>query len=375
VALQDNFEEAIDLRSLHPFFCLPGKAQAGQEENFVPTRHPLQFGEEAFESLSFFADRLRVICVPADQAKGPCWARSLCQSLLGSEEFFLQIDSHMRFAPGWDHILLEDLRTCLKDTPRAVLTAYPPGYSEQDSFDSVPAERRPVLLCGWKFDAKGMLRTKGRLLKSPLEVPILSLFWAAGLSLSPSSFVREVPYDPSLEFVFFGEEPSMLCRMASWGWRCFCPSQSVVFHLWERGGRPSVPGSGQGEETEKKEKRERGEERIRQLIGLKKRNDTPGPPQQTVSVPRGPWSVPSADLDTGDGQGGSGHSEVPLLGPEATPRSLWAERGIDIDRTEVLPLAARGGFSHERSFAETEHKENVAEVLHLLAQKGLFGPG
>jgi len=35
--------------------------------------------------------------------------------------------------------------------------------------------------------------------------PHLSLFWAAGFNFSLGRVLTEVPYDPTLDFLFFGE--------------------------------------------------------------------------------------------------------------------------------------------------------------------------
>ncbi len=40
--------------------------------------------------------QVRCLVVPAEEASGPCPARALAQMLWRGEEFFLQIDSHMR---------------------------------------------------------------------------------------------------------------------------------------------------------------------------------------------------------------------------------------------------------------------------------------
>ncbi|CAM9305152.1 unnamed protein product [Choristocarpus tenellus] len=42
----------------------------------------------------------RVLRMPAGDAAGPCWARHIAQSLWRGEDYYLQIDSHMRFRPG-----------------------------------------------------------------------------------------------------------------------------------------------------------------------------------------------------------------------------------------------------------------------------------
>ena len=55
-----------------------------------------------------------------------------------------------------------------------------------------------------------------------------SLFWAAGFSFSSSEAAIAVPYDDSLEFLFFGEESSMAARYWTHGYRIFAPTQAVV---------------------------------------------------------------------------------------------------------------------------------------------------
>ena len=63
---------------------------------------------------------------PCSAAQGPAWARSQAQRLHRGEAFVLQIDSHCRFAPGWDALLLRMLQACPSQKP--MLTTYPPGY-------------------------------------------------------------------------------------------------------------------------------------------------------------------------------------------------------------------------------------------------------
>ena len=44
---------------------------------------------------------VRKIFLEHTQAKGPCYARALAQTLWEGEDYFLQIDSHMRFVEHW----------------------------------------------------------------------------------------------------------------------------------------------------------------------------------------------------------------------------------------------------------------------------------
>ena len=43
--------------------------------------------------------RIRMVRMPPEEARGPCWARYLAQLLWAGEEFYLQIDSHMLRMP------------------------------------------------------------------------------------------------------------------------------------------------------------------------------------------------------------------------------------------------------------------------------------
>lgn len=77
------------------------------------------------------------------------------------------------------------------------------------------------------------------LLSTASFYPISSPLWAAGFSFSESELLLEVPYDPLLPFLFFGEEVSMAARMYTRGFDFFAPAEAVVYHLWTRNNRPT----------------------------------------------------------------------------------------------------------------------------------------
>jgi hypothetical protein len=60
-------------------------------------------------------------------SRRPCKARQLAQSLWNGEEFYLQLDAHMRFVRGWDTQLTAWLATAELTSPKAVLSTYPSG--------------------------------------------------------------------------------------------------------------------------------------------------------------------------------------------------------------------------------------------------------
>ncbi|TMW56459.1 hypothetical protein Poli38472_006469 [Pythium oligandrum] len=176
---------------------------------------------------------VRIEWIHYSHAAGPCVARAMAQSLWKNEQYYLQIDSHMRFRHGWDVELLAQLKQCPSE--KAILTTYPLGYTLPNEISS---DTRPALLCASGFDDQGMLRQASKTLTRVADKPIPSLFWAAGFAFSSADVIKEVLYDQSLRFLFFGEEASMSARLWTHGWDFFAPSEMFIYHLWTRAYRP-----------------------------------------------------------------------------------------------------------------------------------------
>lgn len=169
--------------------------------------------------------QLRELRCHANDSLGACWARSrIFEELLQGEEYVLQIDSHMRFEPGWDETLIDMLARC--PSPRALITTYPPAYVP-------PAERGTpglTLLAADLFNDMGILMVKPRTIHpdEPLPAPPPSAFLSANLLFGPVTAFREVPYDPHL--YFHGEEISMAARFWTHGWDLHAPDRCVMYH-------------------------------------------------------------------------------------------------------------------------------------------------
>jgi [Skp1-protein]-hydroxyproline N-acetylglucosaminyltransferase len=177
---------------------------------------------------------IRILQLHAKDAAGPCYARALCQHLMqGDEDYYLQIDSHMRFRRNWDTYLIHTLPA----GDKTMLTTYPVGYQLPNK---IPNEMRGTILVPWKIDTAGMLRQRGRLFEKCGSAPIRCYLYAAGFNFSKTLSVKDVPYDVTLRHVFFGEELSMAARLFTSGWDLYAPPESVVYHLWSRSHRPVV---------------------------------------------------------------------------------------------------------------------------------------
>jgi len=162
-----------------------------------------------------------------EESQGPCWARSIANSLIKAEDYFLQIDSHMRFAEGWDLILVDMLDRCPSD--KAVISTYPSTYNSTTEWRSnefwhmIPSNK----------DDSGVMRfcpvvRKERRLRA-------SMYLAAGFIFSRRQFAIDVPYDPDL--YFHGEEISLSVRAWTRGYDFFLPDKRVVWHEYSGGKR------------------------------------------------------------------------------------------------------------------------------------------
>ena len=71
-----------------------------------------------------FDKQIRTIRVPHTEAKGPCVARYACSTLFGSEDYYMQIDSHTIMTKNWDEKAVNEILAC-PVPDRSVLSMYP----------------------------------------------------------------------------------------------------------------------------------------------------------------------------------------------------------------------------------------------------------
>ncbi|MBM70577.1 MAG: hypothetical protein CME43_14000 [Haliea sp.] len=188
------------------------------------------------DSLGDLADspQLEILDVPYQQSRGVCWARNRIQQQYRGERYFLQLDGHHRFAPGWDSALvtmLEGLRG--SGVQRPVLTTYLPAFDPEND----PAARSPEiwLLGADRFDDSGVVFMRPYIPVEPPEAPVPTRFWSAHFSFSDGAFVHDVPIDPN--GYFHGEEIGTCVRAWTSGYDFFCPHRTLVWHEYSRKGR------------------------------------------------------------------------------------------------------------------------------------------
>tara|TARA_B100001123_G_scaffold443407_1_gene589415 strand:+ start:4055 stop:5326 length:1272 start_codon:yes stop_codon:yes gene_type:complete len=198
-----------------------------------------QFHEDdKFDDLTYWRKNpnFRIIDVPYLESEGACWARNLIQQLYKGEDYTLQLDSHHRFAKGWDTALIDMIRQ-LQDMghEKPLLTTYAPSYDPEND----PGKREKA---AWKMDFHKFI-PEGAVFFLPAAIPgwkdliapIPARFYSAHCSFSIGKFAVEVQHDP--EYYFHGEEISIAVRAFTHGYDLFHPHRPLIWHEYTRKGR------------------------------------------------------------------------------------------------------------------------------------------
>ena len=179
---------------------------------------------------------LEVVPVPYADSRGCNWARAALQDAWDGEPYTLLLDSHHRFVPGWDDLvvgLYERLRA--DGVERPLLTAYLPEYDPAND----PAGRgdAPTKIYPYARDDGVLTRLTShplpfwRRLDRPVPADFLSLHFV----FTDGEFNRLVRFDD--EIYFFGDEVFTGLRAYTWGYDLYHPHVVVGWHVFDRSTR------------------------------------------------------------------------------------------------------------------------------------------
>jgi hypothetical protein len=179
--------------------------------------------------LSFIPNKqIRYIKTHWSESKGACWARSIATAKpIG--KYFLQIDSHSRFALNWDTTIINNYNKSKSFWgDRLILTNYPDPFElTEDSYITLPYETLKKIEPNWDKN----LRIVGS--KMPWsevqdkEFGDEVLYICAGCIFTTSEIMKELPYDK--ELYFEGEEFSLAIRAYTRGIRIVSPVTKFMF--------------------------------------------------------------------------------------------------------------------------------------------------
>lgn len=163
-------------------------------------------------------------------------------SLVSSQDWFLQIDSHMMFEQDWDTILIRAAMGLMTLTPNCVISAYPAAFEFVDGIamakDSTHMLRAHVVVADAGFvDGDPVLRFGTRDL--PGMGAAEGFHVAGGCLFAPISFVAKFPWDPYL--YFSEEEASMAIRLFTHGWTIYHVARLPILHLYHAAATAVAP--------------------------------------------------------------------------------------------------------------------------------------
>jgi hypothetical protein len=133
---------------------------------------------------------------------------------------------------GWDTKLVKMMQ--LAPSKRPVLSTYPPGFSASGNWENKKGPR----MCGASFSSSPVeariIRIGASMVSAALPAaegtPIPAPYVAAGFFAAPSDFLRDLPFDPFLPWVFMGEEIMLSSRFFTNGYDIFAPRENILAH-------------------------------------------------------------------------------------------------------------------------------------------------
>jgi hypothetical protein len=178
---------------------------------------------------------ISIIRIPYFEAKGPTFARYLCSGLWNGEEYYLQIDSHSTFIKDWDEKLINMINE-IKNRQlslKPVLSHYPIDIiKKNDNTTDIPH------IFSAEYNNNGILVLSTAVYTNTNNDYKKSYFMSAGMFFCESKFLNEIPFDPTLDYLFEGEEILTSVKFYTNGWDVFTPKENIIFHEYGRENKP-----------------------------------------------------------------------------------------------------------------------------------------
>lgn len=177
--------------------------------------------------------RLSQVHLDVADARGPCWARAIAMSLYDGEDWFLQLDSHMDFDPGWDEQLVAWALALGAPRRALVISTYPDAFRFEDARPVRSEMTRGVLAQvvkpGGAFQhGHPVLAFEAQPVATGQALPAFHV--GAGCLWAPGRIAQALPYDPWL--YFHGEEQALALRLFTRGWDLFHVPALPIHHLY-----------------------------------------------------------------------------------------------------------------------------------------------
>lgn len=171
-------------------------------------------------------ERVRIFGLPWSSARGLGWARRMTDRMRVDEAYSLQLDSHTRFAPGWDTALIEQWES--RRDPRAVLSCYPGPFTIVDAESAGLHAVQPHLIVPAGSGPDGMPRqTAGPTVAGGTR----GLLVAGGFQFSSGELCSQLE---QVRDVMVGDEYVRALQLFTHGWTVTVPDTVPLYHLYAR---------------------------------------------------------------------------------------------------------------------------------------------
>lgn len=189
---------------------------------------------------------VRFVYLEKEISFGTSSSRSIAASLRRSEDYYLSIDSHTIFKPGWDTTLISKYLLIKQSYDKPIITTYGPFWYKNKKGEILNQDGEANLdvnypIQTFKFDQSKVGRTDQEITPHPRPFKAVSdpyeehYMFSANFAFTSLSFLEEVPFDTLLTY---HEEHTTAVRAWTRGYRMFAISEDV---LWSRDLSKSEP--------------------------------------------------------------------------------------------------------------------------------------
>ena len=229
--VRDAIEQANNKNRLRFGVCWQYKDS--EPENFSEDTDPLFEGVE-----------MKYIRISAEESYGMNWARKLAHGFWTKDcNYYLQIDSHMRFEKDWDLTLLKMITHCKKKSKKPIITQRCfPYYPEKDGAPKKQIQGS-TYMHGKKFRDNGVLALSAGHInckKKGVREPFPQAFISGHFMFASSKLIQEMPYDEDIAVISTGDEPILGMKAWTRGWDIYVPHKPVLWHHFYREQSPKM---------------------------------------------------------------------------------------------------------------------------------------
>lgn len=186
-----------------------------------------------------YLPQVTLINIDYEKSKGVMFALGLVQNCIEPKhKYFFQCDSHMRFDHGWDTMLIRQLEE--KTNYKSILSNYPGQYY----LDSDRREEGPQYNYIHDVRENGSCYNGAHNARAEAYDEIRWSSIAAGTLFTRAEFIRDIPWDPYMQFTF--QEQDLAIRAFTHGWDIYGAYPLGTYHLYSHDNK-IVP-SGKGED-------------------------------------------------------------------------------------------------------------------------------